>query len=119
MSTDLYFFLLLAAVFALLGLVVQVGKLMRRRKTVNLAPHKSDASYGVYYAFTKGMLPWNKATSRTYAVGFCLGAVFHAGIVCALIILFHRMVLGVPDPSLSLALASIALGVQLSVQSVY
>jgi len=73
------------------GLIVSlVGILLRLRDIMN-RPWKKDYSRergkprrGVLYAFTLGMAPWEKESTRLHWVAYIRGILFHVGIFAAL-----------------------------------
>ncbi len=83
--------LLLAQILAILGLAVAVvGIYLRYRETKRRAlpadrsPLKGVPSHGVTYAFTTGMMPWAKESTRLHMIAYLRGIGFHIGIFAAL-----------------------------------
>ncbi len=90
-------FLLGAAAFAAVGLLTQVIRLLARPRVKTPSPLRGAASDGVRYAFTAGMLPWNKESGRVHPMVFWTGVGFHVGIACALLLVLLRLVpVGLP-----------------------
>jgi hypothetical protein len=85
-----------ALVIGWLATLVFTSRLMRRAKPETRSPQKGSVGYGVYYAFTKGMLPWNKESGRLHPLAFWAGVFFHAGIFAAFVVLLERLVLAQP-----------------------
>jgi hypothetical protein len=82
---------MIAQLLALIGLTAAtVGLGMRRREMrrrvlpVDRAPAKGRVSSGVAYAFTWGMMPWAKESTRIHAVAYLRGVGFHVGIFLGL-----------------------------------
>ena len=89
--------LVLAAVmFGGVGLLMRVARLLRRPRAAAPSPARGDPGYGVKYAFTWGMLPWNKESGRAHPWIFWAGVIFHAGIVLSGALLVERLAIGEP-----------------------
>ena len=89
--------LVLAAVlFGIVALVVQVTRLLRRPSAERVIRTKGKPGYGVAYAFTKGMLPWNKESGRVHPWVFWSGVLFHLGIVSSFLLLVERLLVDKP-----------------------
>ena len=86
----------IALVIAAIGLSVQVVNLLKRKPAKYFSPEKGDPKQGVIYAFTKGMLPWNKESGHIHPVVFWAGVVYHLGILFAFVILFERLIFESP-----------------------
>jgi nitrate reductase gamma subunit len=52
----------------------------RWRFDSDVAPAKGSAAKGILYAFTMGMLPWEKESARIHRVAYVRGVAFHLGI---------------------------------------
>jgi hypothetical protein len=83
--------LLFSELLAAAGLLVAVYGIYRRyRETSNRAlpvdrsPLKGNPARGVAYAFTTGMLPWTKESTRIHMIAYLRGIGFHAGIFLAI-----------------------------------
>jgi hypothetical protein len=81
----------IAQLFALAGLAAAAGGLAlrwretsRRALPIDRAPAKGNVGNGVVYAFTLGMAPWSKESTRLHAVAYLRGVGFHAGIFLGL-----------------------------------
>jgi nitrate reductase gamma subunit len=84
--------LLITQCVALAGLTAAaVGLILRWRETagrpapVDRAPAKGDPSRGMLYAFTLGMAPWTKESTRLHAAAYLRGVGFHVAIFAGLI----------------------------------
>lgn len=82
---------LLTQILALLGLLFAVGAFaLRWRKTeqrpfaVDRSPAKGSPQRGVLYAFTLGMAPWAKESTRRHVLAYLRGIGFHVGIFAGL-----------------------------------
>lgn len=107
---------LITRIAALVGLgVCLVGLAFRLRQTLN-RPFKKDLSRprgsvgrGILYAFTLGMAPWEKESTRIHWLAYFRGILFHVGVFMALAVLFASPWLEVV-PKLLLQLAIIVTG---------
>ncbi len=89
--------LVLAAVlFGMVALVVRVAVLMRRPRAELVSTPRGKPGHGVAYAFTTGMLPWNKESGRAHPWVFWSGVVYHVAIISSLLLLVERLVLDEP-----------------------
>jgi hypothetical protein len=83
-----YWFTALVAGIALLtsiGLFVsRWGRMRRLPFGKDLSEPKDSASHGILYAFTAGMVPWAKESTRLHWIGYMRGVVFHLGIFVGL-----------------------------------
>ncbi len=89
--------LLIAQLTALAGLAVAVAglaarwrEITRRPAPVDRSPAKGDPVRGVLYAFTLGMAPWSKESTRIHAVAYLRGVGFHLAMFVGLIVLAIR-----------------------------
>ena len=76
---------------ALAGLVICVAGLglrwrrsMARARPRDLAPARGSGMAGVAYAFTAGMMPWAKESTRHHWIAYLRGIGFHVGIFIGL-----------------------------------
>jgi len=77
-------FALAALLFALAAFIARRQATVRRALPVDRSPAKGDAQRGVLYAFTLGMAPWAKESTRLHPVAYLRGIAFHVGIFAAL-----------------------------------
>ncbi len=82
---------LVTGMIALLALVFSVGLFASRWVQMQRLPFAADRSAakdspgrGVLYAFTLGMAPWSKESTRIHAVAYMRGIAFHVGIFAGL-----------------------------------
>ncbi len=83
--------LLLSELLALVGLLAAIYGITRRyvetkRRALpaDRSPLKGNPAQGVSYAFTTGMMPWAKESTRIHAIAYLRGIGFHVGIFAAL-----------------------------------
>jgi len=84
---NILFFQILAIVglaAAIVGLTLRVRATNRRTLPVDRSPVKGDPNKGLAYAFTLGMMPWAKESTRIHAVAYVRGIGFHVGIFAGL-----------------------------------
>ena len=81
-------FLLIGVIlFSVIMLFLQVVRILRKPLVENLSIEKGSQGYGVFYAFTKGMLPWKKESGRLHPYVFGLGTLYHVCLFISLLIL--------------------------------
>jgi hypothetical protein len=56
----------------------------RRALPTDQSPIKGNISHGITYAFTKGMMPWAKESTRIHMLAYLRGIGFHVGIFAAI-----------------------------------
>lgn len=83
--------LLITQFLALAALLFAVGAFTlrwrwteRRPFAVDRSPAKGSPAHGVLYAFTFGMAPWAKESTRRHLLAYLRGVGFHAGIFAGL-----------------------------------
>ena len=87
-ATDLSLVILLSSLLvAVVGVGVRVGRLLAYPRVPDPSPAKASARDGVVYAFTIGMLPWNKESARLRRLAYVRGVLFHVGIFTNIIVL--------------------------------
>jgi hypothetical protein len=94
---------------AVVGLIARWREMRRRAAPVDRAPARGDPARGVLYAFTLGMAPWTKESTRIHALAYLRGVGFHVGIVAGLLALLARPVWPALPPWLRIA-AAVGLG---------
>ncbi len=104
-----------AAIAAIVGAVVAVVGCAWHVRWMFSLPFKGDvatakgsASKGVMYAYTLGMAPWEKESTRRHMVGYLRGVLFHVGIFAALVVFVASPWATVIWPSVRLLLAAVA-----------
>ena len=85
---------LLAQILAGAALLFSVAVFAWRLRIFNALPRPKDRSvakgspsHGILYAFTLGMAPWSKESTRLHAVAYLRGVAFHLGIFLTLALL--------------------------------
>jgi nitrate reductase gamma subunit len=81
------FFQLLAfagLIAALFGIYLRYAETKRRAVPVDNSPIKGSLSNGLKYAFTIGMMPWAKESTRIHMLAYLRGIGFHIGIFAAI-----------------------------------
>jgi len=74
-------------VVAVAGMAGHIRALQRRPFRADVAPAKGSAARGITYAFTEGMAPWAKESTRRHLAAYLRGIGFHAGVFAALTLL--------------------------------
>jgi len=70
-----------------------------------------DPLRGVVYAFTKGMMPWEKESVAKHPLTFSAGILFHLGIAAAFLLLYaHLLALPLPATATQLLMFSSLVG---------
>jgi hypothetical protein len=84
-------FLLFTQILALLGFFIgaygiyhRYLETQKRALPADRSPLKGVPSHGITYAFTTGMMPWAKESTRIHAIAYLRGIGFHIGIFAAL-----------------------------------
>lgn len=70
--------------FAVVGLVLRWQRTQRRPLAVDRSPARGSPRAGMLYAFTLGMAPWAKESTRRYMLSYLRGVAFHVGIFAGL-----------------------------------
>jgi hypothetical protein len=88
--TSLFLVQLLAAIAlasAVIAFSLRWRATMRRALPIDRAPAKGAAGPGVLYAFSLGMMPWAKESTRRHLVAYLRGIGFHVGIFSGILAL--------------------------------
>lgn len=85
---------------AAIGLLIQTRRIVTKPATRNQSRPKGSAQYGVFYAFTSGLFPWNKESGVLHPFVYALGVFFHIGIAGALVLLTLRIFFAPYRPSM-------------------
>ncbi len=91
MSLTLKTAVVLAALYALVALSVLVVKTLAFGKRPLYAEAKGSSAAGIYYAFTTGMMPWEKESARKHLPVYLAGVSYHAGVFAALLYLCFQV----------------------------
>ena len=81
------FFQLLALaglIAGLFGIYIRYARTKRRALPADRSPIKGDILRGIRYAFTTGMMPWAKESTRIHMIAYLRGIGFHIGIFAAI-----------------------------------
>lgn len=104
--------LMLTQIIAGATLLVCVGVFAVRWRQIKKLPFppdrsvpKDSAARGVFYAFTIGMMPWAKESTRLHWIAYLRGAAFHLGIFAGILVLLLSPWLEALDESLRHAAA--------------
>jgi nitrate reductase gamma subunit len=79
--------LIAAALVAAGGVAIRLRVFLRHPWRPEQAPARGSAAAGVRYAFTWGMAPWAKESTRIHLPAYLRGIVFHSGIGAGLLAL--------------------------------
>ena len=71
-------------VAGLFGIYLRYAETKRRTFPTDQSPIKGNISHGITYAFTKGMMPWAKESTRIHMIAYLRGIGFHIGIFTAI-----------------------------------
>lgn len=79
---------ILASVIGVLGILFQLKEILNRPFKKDLSRSQGEERRGILYAFTLGMAPWEKESTRLHWVAYLRGIGFHVGIFAAFGVLF-------------------------------
>jgi hypothetical protein len=68
----------------LFGIYLRYAETKRRAVPADNSPIKGSLSNGLKYAFTTGMMPWAKESTRIHMLAYLRGIGFHIGIFAAI-----------------------------------
>jgi hypothetical protein len=68
----------------LLGILLRINEIMRRPFKSDLSRPRGDVRRGILYAFTLGMAPWEKESTRKHWFAYIRGIFFHIGVFTAI-----------------------------------
>src|SRR5512140_341464 len=66
-------------IIGLLGILLRIKDILDRPFKNDLSRPKGDARRGMLYAFTLGMAPWEKESTRLHWIAYVRGILFHVG----------------------------------------
>lgn len=102
---------ILGLVIGLAGILLKIKEIMNRPFKKDLSRERGSVRAGVLYAFTLGMAPWEKESTRIHWFAYLRGIFFHLGIFMAFAVLFGSSWLqALPKPLIWLAAAVTAPG---------
>jgi hypothetical protein len=68
----------------LYGIYLRYAETRCRALPVDKSPVKGNIAHGITYAFTTGMMPWAKESTRIHMIAYLRGIGFHIGIFAAI-----------------------------------
>lgn len=71
-----------------LGILFRLRAIMKRPYKRDLSRARGSTRRGILYAFTLGMAPWEKESTRLHWMAYLRGILFHTGIFAAFAVLF-------------------------------
>ena len=74
--------------FAVIGILLRIDDILRRPFKQDLSRERGDTRRGILYAFTLGMAPWEKESTRIHWLAYLRGILFHVSIFAAFAVLF-------------------------------
>lgn len=77
-------FAVLGFLVAVVGLALRWRDAQRRPPPMDRSPAKGSPQRGVFYAFTLGMAPWAKESTRRHVLAYLRGVGFHVGLFAGL-----------------------------------
>lgn len=102
---------ILGLTLGLLGILLKLREIMNRPFKADLARERGNVGRGILFAFTLGMAPWEKESTRLHWMAYLRGIFFHLGIFMAFGVLLASPWLELlPDIVIWLALAVTGLG---------
>jgi len=84
----------LALIFAVFAFGRKIRVFSRLSRPVDRAKPKGSLQKGLIYAYTLGMAPWSKESTRIHAIAYMRGVAFHMGIFLGLALLVASPWLG-------------------------
>jgi hypothetical protein len=78
---------ILGLALGLLGILMKLKVIMNRPFKADLARERGNAGRGILFAFTLGMAPWEKESTRLHWIAYLRGIFFHLGIFTAFAVL--------------------------------
>jgi nitrate reductase gamma subunit len=73
--------------FCVLGIYLRIKEIMNRPHKKDLSRARGSSGKAVIYAFTLGMAPWEKESTRIHWIAYIRGILFHIGVFTALAVL--------------------------------
>lgn len=93
MQTFLRYGVIVSFLFSLISLVLLILKTFSFGKRLHHAQTPWKGRKGIMYAFTRGMMPWEKESARKHLLTYIAGIFYHSGIFTAI---FYMLSLIVP-----------------------
>jgi hypothetical protein len=105
------FIAILGFAIGLSGILIRLRDIMNRPFKKDYARQRGSPARGVLFAFTLGMAPWEKESTRIHWIAYLRGIFFHIGIFTAFAVLLASPWLNLlPGVAIWLAVAITALG---------
>jgi hypothetical protein len=104
----------------LLGIILKLREIMIRPFKSDLARERGNMGRGILFAFTLGMAPWEKESTRIHWIAYLRGIFFHLGIFMAFGVLLASPWLELlPEMLVWLALAVTGFGALFGFAGIY
>jgi hypothetical protein len=102
---------IIGLVLGLLGIILKIREIMNRPFKKDLARERGSVGRAILFAFTLGMAPWEKESTRIHWIAYLRGIFFHIGIFMAFGVLLASLWLSlIPEWIIWLAAAITGLG---------
>ncbi len=98
-----------ALVFCLLVFTKKLRVFNQLARPVDLAQPKGNVKNGLIYAYTLGMAPWSKESTRRHMLSYLRGVAFHIGIFIGLAVLIISPWVQILPAAIRMSLALICL----------
>jgi hypothetical protein len=72
----------------ILGLAFKINEIMNRPYKQDLSRPRGNIGESMLYAFTLGMAPWEKESTRIHWIAYIRGILFHVGVFMAFAVFF-------------------------------
>ena len=79
---------LIGLVVCVLGLAFKINEIMNRPYKRDLSRPRGNVGESMLYAFTLGMAPWGKESTRIHWIAYIRGILFHVGVFMAFAVFF-------------------------------
>jgi hypothetical protein len=94
-----------------LGILLRLREIMNRPFKKDLSVSRGSSRRGILFAFTLGMAPWEKESTRLHWLAYLRGIFFHVGIFAAFgVLLLSPWLVNLPQPLLWLLAIITVLG---------
>lgn len=91
MSSIPTIFVLVSLVICIAGLGLRINEIMRRPQKPDLSRPNGSVPRAILFAFTLGMAPWEKESTRLHWIAYLRGIFFHVGVFTAFGLLFASL----------------------------
>jgi hypothetical protein len=111
---------ILGLALGLLGIILKLREIMNRPFKADLARERGKPGRGILFAFTLGMAPWEKESTRIHWIAYLRGIFFHLGIFMAFgVLLISPWLELLPDILVWLMLAVTGFGALFGFAGIY